>query len=236
MEEIKTGNREDLILEWLPFVRSIASRMLNRRFDHIVDDIDDLYQVGVCGLIHAVDNFNDKNGCSFLTYARICIINTIRNHLEKNDYLKRKTRRKTSYIKLIMHDLQNKLQREPFNFEVMEESKCKTTDIILCNIKNIQIDSLLPDNYILKYDYDIELDYIDMERLYILNLAIESIKDNRRYLRQYEIFKLYYFDNLNQVEIAEIYKVTKQRVSQILFWFIMLLRERITLFYLERVN
>lgn len=62
--------REDLITGNLRLVLSVVQRFSNRG-----ENMDDLFQVGVIGLIKAIDNFNLDLDVRFSTYAvPMCIV------------------------------------------------------------------------------------------------------------------------------------------------------------------
>src|SRR5690349_4298943 len=67
--------REELVEAWLPSVRRIA-----RRFDGRGEPLEDLVQVGVVGLIKAIDRFDLSRGVEFSTYAMPTIIGEIKRH------------------------------------------------------------------------------------------------------------------------------------------------------------
>ena len=72
----ETGNeeyREKLILHNLRLVGKIVfNDFCNSKYDK-----DDLFSIGVEGLIKAVDNYDVKKGYSFSTFASVCIRNSI---------------------------------------------------------------------------------------------------------------------------------------------------------------
>jgi RNA polymerase sigma-B factor len=67
--------REELIVQWMPLVRSIAHRYAGPR-----ERFDDLFQVGMIGLIKAVDRFDPSRGFEFSTYATPTILGEIKRH------------------------------------------------------------------------------------------------------------------------------------------------------------
>ena len=71
--------REELINGNLRLVLSVVQRFVNRG-----EDMDDLFQVGVIGLIKAIDNFNLDLDVRFSTYA-VPISYSSRN--KKGDYI-----------------------------------------------------------------------------------------------------------------------------------------------------
>lgn len=67
--------REELIVQWIPLVRSLAGRYAGPR-----ERFDDLFQVGMIGLIKAVDRFDPSRGFEFSTYATPTVLGEIKRH------------------------------------------------------------------------------------------------------------------------------------------------------------
>jgi len=67
--------REELIVQWMPLVRSLARRYAGPR-----ERFDDLFQVGMIGLIKAVDRFDPARGFEFSTYATPTVLGEIKRH------------------------------------------------------------------------------------------------------------------------------------------------------------
>ncbi len=79
MNEIKNGNteaREEFIVYNMRLVLSIV-----QRFSANKNNADDIFQVGVIGLIKSIDNFDTSLGVKFSTYAVPMIIGEIRKYL-----------------------------------------------------------------------------------------------------------------------------------------------------------
>ena len=86
MQEIKKGNkkaREDFIFYNLRLVLSIV-----QRFSANKNNSDDIFQVGIIGLIKSIDNFNTEIGVKFSTYAVPMIIGEIRKYLRDSNSIK----------------------------------------------------------------------------------------------------------------------------------------------------
>ena len=81
-KELKNGNenaKEELIIGNLKLVLSILKNYNNR-----VDNMDDLFQVGVVGLIKAIDNFDLSHEVKFSTYAVPMILGEVKRYLRDN--------------------------------------------------------------------------------------------------------------------------------------------------------
>ena len=72
----KDSLRDEMILGNLKLVLSMVSRYSRR-----TDNMDDLFQIGVVGLIKAIDNFNLDLDVQFSTYAVPLIIGEIKRYL-----------------------------------------------------------------------------------------------------------------------------------------------------------
>ena len=75
--------KEKLINGNLKLVLSILKKYANR-----TDNLDDLFQIGVIGLIKAIDNFNTSLGLKLSTYAIPMISGEIRRYLRDNNLLR----------------------------------------------------------------------------------------------------------------------------------------------------
>jgi len=80
--------RDELVMLHLGLVRSIAGRFANRG-----EPLEDLVQVGVLGLINAIDRFDCRRGVEFTTYAMPTIVGEIRRHFRDKGWAMRVPRR-----------------------------------------------------------------------------------------------------------------------------------------------
>ena len=97
--------KEKLINGNLKLVLAILKKYSNR-----CDNLDDLFQIGVIGLIKAIDNFNVDLGLKLSTYAIPMISGEIRRYLRDNQMLRVSRSVKDLAYKAIM--LRDKLTNE----------------------------------------------------------------------------------------------------------------------------
>lgn len=86
MNKIKTGNlpaREEFIMYNMRLVLSIV-----QRFSINQNSVDDIFQVGIIGLLKSIDNFDTSVGVKFSTYAVPMIIGEIRKFLRDSSTIK----------------------------------------------------------------------------------------------------------------------------------------------------
>ena len=85
-EELKNGSKsakDKLVKGNLKLVLSILQRYQNR-----CDNLDDLFQIGVVGLIKAIDNFDLSFGVKFSTYAVFMIEGEIKRYIRDNNQIR----------------------------------------------------------------------------------------------------------------------------------------------------
>ena len=126
-KSINNENKETLIKSCLNLVKKIAWHY-HGRVKNIIE-IDDLIQIGMLGLVTAAENFIEKPGVSFSSYARIRIKGEIIDFLRKNSNLCRTTiSNKQKYDKAFEY-LQKNLNRTPKEDEVISKLKISINDL-----------------------------------------------------------------------------------------------------------
>lgn len=123
-----TAAREELINCNLRLVLSVIQRFQNRG-----ETMDDLFQVGVIGLIKAIDNFNLDLDVKFSTYAVPMCIGEIRRFLRDDNPVRvSRSMRDTAYKAMqIKEKLINENQKEPTVEEIAKELGIKKSEVVL---------------------------------------------------------------------------------------------------------
>ncbi len=111
-------DRQQLILDYYPLVRTIAGRMARRLPPSV--DVDELINVGVLGLIDAIDRFDPERGVPFKSYAEIRIQGAMFDALRGDDWVPRSVRRKYNRIDQARRDLVQELGRNPTREELAD--------------------------------------------------------------------------------------------------------------------
>jgi RNA polymerase sigma factor for flagellar operon FliA len=112
----KAYNREQLILDYYPLVRTIACRMARRLPPSV--EVDELINIGTLGLIDAVDRYDASRGVPFKAYAEIRIQGQMFDSLRGNDWVPRSVRRKVNRIEHAKKSLTFSLGRDPSREEM----------------------------------------------------------------------------------------------------------------------
>ncbi|MBO8129177.1 MAG: FliA/WhiG family RNA polymerase sigma factor [Peptococcaceae bacterium] len=98
--------REQLILEYLPLVKTIAGRLAVRFASYI--DQEDLESYGVFGLIEAVEKFNPHQGVDFEAFAYRRVRGAILDQVRKMSWLPRPLWQKLQHL----NNVRERLERE----------------------------------------------------------------------------------------------------------------------------
>lgn len=124
----KKKARDKMINGNLRLVLSVIQRFTNRG-----ENPDDLFQVGVIGLIKAIDNFNPTLDVRFSTYGVPMIIGEIRRFLRDNNSVRvSRSMRDTAYRAMqIKEQLTNKNNREPTVEEIAKIMEMPKEQVVL---------------------------------------------------------------------------------------------------------
>lgn len=191
-----------------------------KKFNHRCDNVDDIFQVGVVGLIKAIDNFDISQNVQFSTYAVPMIIGEIKRYLRDSSSMR---------ISRSIRDLSYKLAKEKEayicknNAEPTIEYLAKVVganeeDVILALDSTVEPMSLYDAVYNDGGDVIYVLDQLKNEKNEVENLtdtlsvlqALEKLSDKER-----NIIKRRFFDNKTQVELAEEIGVSQAQISRI---------------------
>lgn len=120
--------RDQLINGNLRLVLSVVQRFANRG-----ENMDDLFQVGVIGLIKAIDNFNLELNVRFSTYAVPMCIGEIRRYLRDDNAVRvSRSIRDTAYKAMqVKEQLTNKNNREPSVEEIAQALDMNKRDVVI---------------------------------------------------------------------------------------------------------
>jgi RNA polymerase sigma-B factor len=127
----RAGNdsaRDQLVEQYLPLVRKIASRYSGRG-----EPLEDLIQVGSIGLVLSIERFDVDRGVKFTTYAVPTIVGEIQRHFRDRAWAVHVPRRmKELSLKLTraIETLTSDLGRSPTIAELAEEAGVEEEEVV----------------------------------------------------------------------------------------------------------
>ena len=108
-DAISEGLFQQLIENNLALVRSIVERMRRKLPSKI--ETDELYSIGVTGLVAAARNYRASRESSFASYATTRIRGAILDELRRMDWMSRATRSKAKRLGSAISKLEQELRR-----------------------------------------------------------------------------------------------------------------------------
>ena len=204
-----------LIENNMGLVRKIAWHMHGRVKSAV--EIEDLIQIGMYGLVTAAQNYVVKEGVSFASYAGIRIRGEIVDHLRRNSNLCRTTIQMQQKYNASFEKLSRQLQREPKKSEIAKDMSLEASELdnweqAFAANTHQSLDSVYDEFSIwfASNDQSPEDELSDTELRENLVEALKTLPE-----REAMLVQLYYVEELNVYEIAEVLEITTGRVSQI---------------------
>lgn len=217
MTEIKNGNmqaREEFVIYNMRLVLSIV-----KRFSGSKANADDIFQVGIIGLIKSIDNFDMSVGVKFSTYAVPMIIGEIRKFLRDLSSIKvTRSIRDIAYRALQAKEhILNTTDAEPTIEAIAKETgipEKQIAEAMDAISEPISLyDAVFHDNddsmLVMDQIKDDSSDDKIIERT-ILKDALKSLGK-----REQQILFLRYFSGKTQMEISNIIGISQAQVSRL---------------------
>ena len=214
--------RDQLITKYLPNVKRIVYRIASHLPATV--DVEDLINVGVIGLIQAIDRYDPTRDNKFLTYAVFRIKGAVLSELRSRDFLSRSNRKKIRDLERAYIRLEHKFGRDVDDSEVAEEMGIsleqlddikRMSNISFVNYEEIgyrsenQRENLM--SFLFKGRSDDALSLTRLKELRAgLARAIEELPEKEKL-----VVSLYYLEELTMKEAGSVLGLTESRVSQI---------------------
>lgn len=218
LNEIKNGRtdlKDKFIEANLRLVLSIIKKFNNRG-----ENINDIFQVGVVGLIKAIDNFDISQPVQFSTYAVPMIIGEIKRYLRDNSAF-RVTRSLRDLAYLISQEREKYIaqkNQEPTIDEICKLTNANKEDVILALDSMIVPMSIYDSVYNDGGDQIFLLDQLKNEKEesddLINKIAIEQMLEKLND-KEKKIIEKRYFQDKTQIELAEELGVSQAQISRI---------------------
>jgi RNA polymerase sigma factor for flagellar operon FliA len=210
--------REILIRHYLPLVRYMAERMIER-LPHNVQ-VDDLVSAGIFGLMEAVDRFDPERGVKFESYCGRRVQGAMLDELRNMDWVPRITRQRVNRLEATFRALERQLGRAPNDGDLQKalnlshrELEELYRDYNACTLYSMQKSSDQEEAQIgieAVQDRRTGNPFVEVARRDLVDFVKKQLSTKERY-----ILMLYYQEELTMKEIGQVLELSESRVSQI---------------------
>lgn len=214
--------RNQIVTEYLPYV----NRIVNRIATHLPPtvEVDDLVNVGIIGLIQAIERYDPTRDNKFMTYAVFRIKGAVLSELRSRDFLGRTTRKKIKNLEKAYLKLEQKLGRDVEDEEVAKEMELdmdqfyqvkRMSSISFISFEEVGYSTKSKKEHFLGHlfggDGGDALSLTAIKEIKAtLAVHIENLPEKERL-----VVSMYYSDEMTMKEIGRVLEITESRVSQI---------------------
>jgi RNA polymerase sigma factor for flagellar operon FliA len=216
------SNFESLLANHHPLVKSIVDRMKRQLPARI--EIEDLYSVGVTGLVAAAQNFRESKNKSFIRYASIRIRGAVLDELRRMDWMSRSGRSKAKELGTLISRIEQEQGCAVSPEQLCEELNIsgKELDALMDQVRPIEVISLdVPEggeesghslHEIIPDETGISASE-RLERKELTELIAERIKQLPDAPKR--VLAMYYYEDMKLADIASAFGLTESRICQI---------------------
>ena len=214
---------QDLLENHLPLVRSIVGRMKRKLPSNV--ETEDLYSIGVTGLVAAARNYRPSRESSFTSYATTRIRGAIMDELRRMDWMSRATRSKARRLGSAI----SKLEQEQGG-SITQDSLCAEMHMTEGELADL-LDEVRPVKFVSLDGVNEQSEQEDqslheiipddsciapldaLERKEVLSLLAQRMEQLPPVPKK--ILAMYYYENMRLSEIAACFGLTESRICQI---------------------
>ncbi|MEC7987579.1 MAG: FliA/WhiG family RNA polymerase sigma factor [Myxococcota bacterium] len=214
--ETQCEERNQVVADYTPLVHRVAKRLMLR--NPFSWDYEELVQIGMIGLLDAVEKFEKEKSISFFVYARIRIQGAILDAMRRSDWVPRSVRERNSILEEAHRILKSRLKRDPTHAELAEQMGfsmqqfqhfyrlCDTRVLLSLNDgEPIRIEDVLATQ-----ENDPQESLLEKEKTRVLRELVAKLPP-----RDQRLIQLYYYENYTLNEIAIRFGISESRVSQV---------------------
>jgi len=175
---------------------------------------DDLYQVGMIGLINAYHNFDSTQGTKFSTYAYYYVLGEVRKYVREAGLVKVSSDlvRLNQSIEKASEQMSQRLGREPTTTELslfleIDEEKIEEARVAALDVKSLDysVDEALPEFYnsVASYDKETSPEILDLRR------ELSRLSDEEK-----NLIVARYYEDMTQSEASRELGISQVQVSR----------------------
>lgn len=216
------STKDQLVLQYLPYVKNIVQR-IHSQLPLGVEE-DDLTNVGVIGLIDAIDRYDPTRGVKFTTYAAFRIRGAVMGELRSRDVVSRTNRSKIRQLQNTYADLEFKMGRDVQDSEVADAMGIELEEFYqIRKMASLTFVSFEDMGLFSQEDKSDVIGFLsgsgDEDPFQMTGMkemrnaagdAIEQLPEKEKM-----VISLYYWDELTMKEVGKVLDLTESRVSQL---------------------
>lgn len=218
LKRLRAGEnvKDEIVMGNLKLVLSAVKQYRSQKYS-----LDDLFQIGVIGLIKSIDNFDVSKNVMFSTYAVPMIRGEIKRYVRDSVSILRVSRQVKDlayHCFKAKEELTQQLERSPTYEEISK----------YLNIKKEQVKEAFESfNPVMSFSepinntdedslelYDIISDPEDLEEKVITNLTLKTALNSLDEIER-RIIDNRYFEGLTQMEVAQEFNISQAQVSRL---------------------
>lgn len=218
LKRLRAGEnvKDEIVMGNLKLVLSAVKPYRSQKYS-----LDDLFQIGVIGLIKSIDNFDVSKNVMFSTYAVPMIRGEIKRYVRDSVSILRVSRQVKDlayHCFKAKEELTQQLERSPTYEEISK----------YLNIKKEQVKEAFESfNPVMSFSepinntdedslelYDIISDPEDLEEKVITNLTLKTALNSLNEIER-RIIDNRYFEGLTQMEVAQEFNISQAQVSRL---------------------
>lgn len=209
-------DQEKIVRHFAPKIKYLSLRLKTRLPKSI--ELSELISAGTLGLMECLGKFKPQLGIKFDTYAENRIRGAMLDDLRRLDWFPRSLRQKVRQVEKASIRIEGEKGRAPTEIEIIEhtnltENEVRETMEAMQHQLCLSLDTLQDESGFSAEDNGANEPY--------KRAATSELVDKMAYLiehltpREKLVLSLYYTDDLNMREVAEVMDVTEGRVSQL---------------------
>ncbi len=222
-KKIKEEEREEIIKEFLPYIKYTAYRLSWKLPHHVT--IDDLISMGLMGLMDALDRF-EPGKVKLKTYAELRIKGSMIDELRATAWIPRSMRKKIETINKARLKLEKRDGRMPDDAEVAKSMNMPLEEYFkilqyATSSNPVRLEDFRNSKYA---DSNLNITECIADPKAKSPLSILEEKDTKEKLadlidtlpkKEKTVLALYYYEELTMQEIGKVLSITESRVCQI---------------------
>jgi len=211
----------EILKSHLGLVRYVAAKFgfIHSSTEQVLQE-EDLVQVGMVGLLDAIEKYDPAKGVRFETYAVTRIRGAILDEMRKIDWIPRSVRKRSRTARKVAQEVQDREYRS-----LSAEDIANKLSMTLDEYQQLMREAKgAPMDYRISYDEDVELVEQEVADLTANPYELVSAEEIRSKLieavellpqRDRLIITLYYYEGLTFKEIGAVLRISESRVFQI---------------------